>query len=352
MKTLASAIALLSFMSISAFAESKPKILVVVSGSEFVSTKEGGKHPTGYFLPELAGPVAALLKAGYEITYANPNGAAAVMDRISDDPRWFEDEEEYRAAKHLVESQSGLKTPKRLSSLTDHDLARFSGILVPGGHAPMEDLANDQDMGRVLRHFHSLSKPTALICHGPVALLSAKSLDRAWVYQDYRMTGFSTTEEKQEEQAGVFGGQLLFYLEDELLKAGGKVVVSKPWTSNVIRDRELITGQNPMSEKAFTALLLEALTAYRLADGSIHGGAMSRRNRCLSEAKLQARIFSAKENNLPVSTIRVLEWFFVEEVDGVLYYGIRLDTYENVNIGLRKNDCVLAHEPNYVTDGF
>ncbi len=75
-------------------------------------------------------------------------------------------------------------------------------------------------------------------------------------------------------------------------------------------------------------------------------------NTCLSEAKLQARIFSAKANNVSVSSIKALRWFFVEDVDDVLYYGVRLDNNENVNVGLKKQDCTLAQEPNYVTDGF
>lgn len=36
----------------------------------------------------------------------------------------------------------------------------------------MVDLHNNQNLGYIIHHFHRHGKPTALICHGPVALLS------------------------------------------------------------------------------------------------------------------------------------------------------------------------------------
>ena len=79
------------------------------------------------------------------------------------------------------------------------------------------------------------------------------------------MTGFSTAEEQQEENAGHLDGHMPFYVDQELGRLGGEVTVATPWSSNAIRDRELITGQNPMSEEAFTALYLEALVESRFA---------------------------------------------------------------------------------------
>lgn len=73
------------------------------------------------------------------------------------------------------------------------------------------------------------------------------------------MTVFSTVEEKQEEQAGHLGGYLTYYVEAALQAAGGRVTVAAPWSPHVVVDRELITGQNPMSDKALAAALLRAL---------------------------------------------------------------------------------------------
>jgi putative intracellular protease/amidase len=44
-----------------------------------------------------------------------------------------------------------------------------------------------------------------------------------------------------------------------LSTAGANVSVLAPWTSYVVQDRELISGQNPFSDEALLKLLLPAL---------------------------------------------------------------------------------------------
>ena len=234
------------------------RVLVILSGSDYVTTLEGKAHQTGYFLSELAGPVIALENAGFEIVFTTPAGLVPSMDPISDDLKWFRTTESYQQARNYIDNAIGLKAPRALDSLTDVDLAGIRGVFVPGGHAPIEDLSHSREVSRVLEHFHRYAKPTGLICHGLAALLSAK-LAAGWLYAGYRMTGFSAAEEQQEEDAGHLDGHMPFYPETALRRAGGLVNVAAPWTSMVIRDRELITGQNPQSEEAFTKLFLAAL---------------------------------------------------------------------------------------------
>lgn len=74
------------------------------------------------------------------------------------------------------------------------------------------------------------------------------------------MTIFSTAEE-QVAEASVLGGKVRFYPDAALLSAGGNVNVAKPWTSNVIKDRELITAQNPDSDGLFAEMFLKAIKA-------------------------------------------------------------------------------------------
>lgn len=83
------------------------------------------------------------------------------------------------------------------------------------------------------------------------------------------------------------------------------------------------------------------IPALLIASVAAHAG-------CLTEAKLQARIYSANENGVPVSSIRVENAFYVEQAEGVLYYGVQLNNGENVNVGLTKA-CRLA-SIDYVTD--
>ena len=257
------------------------KILVVLSSENKITLKEGITHPTGYFLSELMVAADELLKAGFELEFANPRGNAPAMDSVSDSAMWFGgDETEYRRIRALHDSLPGLKKPLRLAEVRAQDISQYAALFVPGGHAPMEDLTQDPDLGELLKAFHAARKPTALICHGPIALLSslpqaarfvetvaagaapAADLTQDWIYAGYRMTAFSTKEEQQEEsgQDNVLGGFVRFYPDEALGLAGGiSVVRANKWNSHVVRDRELITAQNPMSDKEFARELLGAL---------------------------------------------------------------------------------------------
>ncbi len=59
----------------------KGKILVLVSSGRGLPLKDGKIYKgAGYYLNELTVPVRALMKEGYEITFANPRGNT---------PRWM-----------------------------------------------------------------------------------------------------------------------------------------------------------------------------------------------------------------------------------------------------------------------
>jgi putative intracellular protease/amidase len=239
------------------------KVLVVLSGVDYVELKNQKKHPTGYYLSELYVPLKHLLAQGYEIDFANPTGTKAVMDVTSVKDIYFSSPEEKEEALSFVRNNAKFSSPLKLSSLSEESLYDYIGIFVPGGHAPMQDLYKDKELGRILRHFHKNKKPTALICHAPVALLSAKENDK-WIYKGYKMTAFSKAEEEIVESS-VLNGEVLFYITDELEKAGAILSYAKePFKSHAVKDRELITGQNPFSDMAFINLFTDALIEFKL----------------------------------------------------------------------------------------
>jgi putative intracellular protease/amidase len=56
------------------------------------------------------------------------------------------------------------------------------------------------------------------------------------------------------------GGEMIFYPQTALEAAGGDFVSNQtPFTSNVVTDRELITGQNPASTPPVAEELLKRL---------------------------------------------------------------------------------------------
>ena len=260
--------------------KTKGKVLVLVSSGRGLPLKDGKVYSgAGYYLNEVTVPVRALMENGYEITFANPKGNAPQVDVHSEIVDFFGGD----AAKlhdYMIfrDGLTELRDPTRIADVIASGLDQYDAVLVPGGHGPMIDLLEDPDTGTVLRHFHETSKPTAVLCHGPISLLAAlpnasevvgalKAGDAAgarakaqgWIYSGYKMTIFSTAEEQQREPIEI-GGKVLFYPDFALRAAGGDVSVVAPWKSYVLQDRELISGQNPFSDEALLELLLPALS--------------------------------------------------------------------------------------------
>ena len=72
------------------------------------------------------------------------------------------------------------------------------------------------------------------------------------------MTIFSDAEETVFETS-LKGDKLQYYPGKAMQQAGGNMQYSEAWTPNVVIDRELITGQNPFSDKALAAAMLDKL---------------------------------------------------------------------------------------------
>ena len=243
-------------------------ILVVMSDKDQLKLKGTDVYQTGFYLNELMQPVKLFLDAGHELTFVTPKGLAPSMDKVSDNAMFFGGNEqalkEHKALLVSLKLVDRAESPViSLSRVEQIGYDHFDAIYVPGGHAPMNDLLKDKQMGTLLTYFHNNQKVTALVCHGPIALLSTlpnaqqfsdslnagKTTEKPqdWIYNGYKMTVFSN----DEEEAGkgwLGGGEMKFYPQTALELAGGEYSQSSEvWHPNVVIDRELITGQNPAS---------------------------------------------------------------------------------------------------------
>lgn len=252
----------------------KKRILVILSGSDRLNLKDGKIYNTGFYLNELMVPVKKMLDNGFELVFANPEGTRPFLDKGSDSPAYFgNNEEQHKNHKDLLEKLKILSITESpvnsFKKIIDEGLDRFDGLFVPGGHAPMEDLADNEELGSIFRHFNEKAKPTALVCHGPVALLSAiknasgfmkkvkdgssaeaKAALEDWPYAGYDMTVFSTDEENAVSGERGIGGFVQFDPQSTLELAGGKMKQGhKMFENNVVVCKELVTGQNPASDE-------------------------------------------------------------------------------------------------------
>ena len=254
-------------------AAAKGKILVVASSQNKMELADKSIMDVGFFLNEFAVPAQYLAARGYEIVLATPSGEMPTMDRGSNDKKFFHGDEIARAD---AETFFHSLQPISLRDVIDGGLDEYVGVFVPGGHAPMTDLMQDENLGTILRYFHAQNKPTAFICHGPAAALAtlpnagayraalvnndakaAMGNAKDWIYAGYNMTVLSDAEEWPGEVKK--GAQMPLHVEQALQIAGAKMHVEGMNVSHVVRDRELITGQNPASDIALAKEFDKAL---------------------------------------------------------------------------------------------
>jgi len=257
---------------------SKGKVLVVMSSANALNLKHGKVYKTGYYLNEFVVPYRKLVEAGYEPVIANPKGDRPVMDANSNNAMFFGGDDAARAdALKFAEGLAALDHPKTLASVVAEGTQGYAGLFIPGGHAPMVDLLKDKNLGKILTSFHETGRPTGIVCHGPIVLLSAlpdadafltsmiagdgkaSSLNAGWPYVGYRLTVFATGEEQALEGPSGLGGNVQYYPVNALAEAGARVETIANWHPNVVVDRELITGQQPMSAPAFGDALVAKL---------------------------------------------------------------------------------------------
>jgi len=262
-----------------------PRVLIVGSNATRLDVQGGGDVETGQYLNETVVPAMALEAAGYDLVLATPSGAKPILDARSDSAGHFNgDEAAYARGRKFFDEHPAMNQVRSLEAVLAAGLDDFAGLFVPGGHAPVADLMQDAQLGQILRHFHDRQKPTALLCHGPIAIAAAmdqadmfraalvsRDLERArrvaagWPYAGYRMTVFSAAEERVVED-DVLHVKLHFDMVEALRAAGGEVSTNPVnFAPFVVEDRELITGQNPRSDHALTVVLLDALNRSRAA---------------------------------------------------------------------------------------
>src|SRR5262245_18430999 len=222
---------------------SKGRVIVVGSNATRIEIQGGSTGPTGQYLNETVVPAMALVDAGYEIVLATPHGTKPHIDPVSDAAQHFDgDEAAHKRGRAFFDNDPAMNNPRTLRSVIEEGLDHYAGVFVPGGQAPAVDLMQDPELQEILRHFHARGKPTAFLCHGPIASLSAledpkgfraaliardagkaATLGRGWQYAGYKMTVFSGSEERPTEEK-ILHGKLYFTMPDALQAAGGDVI--------------------------------------------------------------------------------------------------------------------------------
>ena len=228
-------------------------ILMVVSAADSLTMKDGSEHPTGFWAEELVVAHQTLLGAGHTVHLATPGGAKPTVDQVSLAAESAGGEDRAEGFRDYLASIGGeLSNPLVLA---DVDPSAYDAVVMPGGHGPMADLYKDADLGRLLTAADKAGKVIAPFCHGPAGLLSATDDDGTFVFAGRRLTVFTN----EEELGGGTGENTPWLVEDALKEKGAVIENGAAWTSNVVRDGNLITGQNPQSSEDVAKEVIKAL---------------------------------------------------------------------------------------------
>lgn len=223
------------------------KILVVLTSHDKLG--DTGEK-TGFWLEEFAAPYYVMKDAGAELTLASPAGGEPPLDPKSQLADFQTD-----ATRRFDEDKDAQQQLANTHKLSDINPSEFDAVFYPGGHGPLWDLTDNTDSIRLIEHFVATRKPVAAVCHAPAVLLNVKSPNRDLLVQGKKVTGFTNSEEE-----GVGLTKVVpFLLEDALKACGAQFERADDWSSYVVTDGLLVTGQNPMSSEETADALLKLL---------------------------------------------------------------------------------------------
>jgi putative intracellular protease/amidase len=225
------------------------KVLIVLTSHDQLGNT-GSK--TGFWLEELAAPYYTFKDAGAEIVLASPLGGQPPLDPKSNEPS-FRTELTHRFEADAA-ANAQLAATVRLDSVNQAD---FDTVFYPGGHGPLWDLAEDPNSIALIESFIAAGKPVALVCHAPGVLRHVKAANGRPLVEGKKVAGFTNTEEEAVGLTNI----VPFLVEDELKAKGGLYSQGPDWSSYVVSDGLLITGQNPASSAEAAALLIKKLAS-------------------------------------------------------------------------------------------
>lgn len=260
MKKLILIIIVAMITNISLFAQNK-KILFVLSAANTLKLNNGQKlRQTGVFLNEFYLAYKSVSENGYKVEFGTPNGVVATIDEESINDKYWKDILEVKnEAVVFIKKDSSFNNPITLeNAIKNQD--NYIGVIIPGGQGLMIDLVEDKNIPILLKHFARENKPTGLICHAPSLILTIPAEENPYI--GYKVNSVSPIEEFVIEKFIMKGKPKNRKIAKQLRKLGLKYKSGLPKANFAIRDRNLVTSQNPFSGSSFNILYLEALREY------------------------------------------------------------------------------------------
>jgi putative intracellular protease/amidase len=212
----------------------------------------------GYWGEECVEPLTTLSDAGVEITVATPSGGPPVIDERSLDPEMVGEE----TAEHVEEVHG---TDERLNDpipVASADADEYDALVLPGGHGTVWDVNQDRHVRALLRDIVENGDTALVVCHAVGVLAFTWMSDGSRICEGRDVTGFPNDQEADivdEYDRMGDGRKLPYWVEDEVVAAGGNWDAELDQETSVTVDGDLITGRGPESSAEAARTLLEEL---------------------------------------------------------------------------------------------
>lgn len=218
-------------------------------------------NKTGVWMEDLATPYFVLRDAGEYISFASPKGGAIPLDPNS------------QTAAATTEHTNRFRRDAQAMYRLGHSLplkevraANFDLVFVAGGYGAMWDFSGNKDLQELLEDLIKQDKPVGLVGHAVVALLSLTKSNGEPLVKGRGITAFTN---REEERSGL-DERPPFLLETKLVSLGALFTSGADFSSYVVVDENLITGQNPASAGETAIRLLERVCT-RKTNGQVRG---------------------------------------------------------------------------------
>lgn len=221
---------------------------VVTNVSHYADPSE----PTGLWLSELTHAYRVFEGHGYEQRIVSPKGGVSPLE-----PRSLKWPNLDATAKAWLADETCKALLANTARPDEIDSTEFDAIYFTGGHAVMWDFPDDAGLQRITREIYERGGIVSSVCHGYCGLLNTTLSDGMKLVAGRKLTGFSWTEEVL---AGV-AKKVPYNAEAQMKQRGARYEKALlPFTSYVVTDGRLVTGQNPQSAAATAKAVAALLT--------------------------------------------------------------------------------------------
>lgn len=231
-------------------AKANGKILVVMTNHSAYPSRS---DKTGLWLTELTHFYDVALAAGYEMDFVSPLGGEVPLDERSLKSIYLDKS----ARNHLADPafMQRLKTTLAPNAINP---SQYKAIYYTGGHGTMWDFPTNKALQNISEHIYRQGGIVSAVCHGVGGLLPLQNENGKPLIAGRTVTGFANIEETL---SGI-KSQVPFSLQNGLIERGANYKQAfVPFTSYVVSDDRIITGQNPQSSKEIAEAVVKRLSS-------------------------------------------------------------------------------------------